>query len=64
MGYIYGIQNRINNKWYVGQSIYYPKERWRTEIAGYTQHNMVISKAIQKYGVENFIFNILEEVDN
>ena len=29
MGYIYGIQNQINNKWYVGQSIYYPKERWR-----------------------------------
>lgn len=29
MGYIYGIQNQINKKWYVGQSIYYPKERWR-----------------------------------
>ena len=26
MGYIYGIQNQINNKWYIGQSIYYPKE--------------------------------------
>ena len=64
MGYIYGIQNQINNKWYIGQSIYYPKERWRQEIAGYPQHNMVISKAIQKYGVENFNFYLLEEVDN
>lgn len=61
MGYIYGIKNRINNKWYVGQSIYYPKERWRVEIAGYKQHNMVISKAIKKYGVENFDFIILEK---
>lgn len=43
MGYIYGIQNQINKKWYVGQSIYYPKERWRQEIAGYASHNMVIS---------------------
>ena len=64
MGYIYGIQNQINNKWYVGQSIYYPKERWRQEIAGYPQHNMVISKAIKKYGVKNFSFLILEEVEN
>lgn len=61
MGYVYGIQNQINNKWYVGQSIYHPKERWRQEIANYPQHNMVISKAIQKYGVENFIFILLEE---
>ena len=22
-------KNQINKKWYVGQSIYYPKERWR-----------------------------------
>ena len=61
MGYIYGIQNQINNKWYIGQSIYFPKERWRQEIAGYEQHNMVISHAIKKYGVENFSFLILEE---
>ena len=63
MGYIYGIQNQINNKWYIGQSIYYPKERWRQEIAGYPQHNMVISKAIKKYGVKNFKFCLLEEVE-
>ena len=61
MGYIYGIQNQINKKWYVGQSIYYPKERWRQEIAGYPQHSMAISGAIKKYGVENFKFSILEE---
>ena len=33
------------------------------EIAGYESHNMVISKAIKKYGVENFDFLILEEVE-
>lgn len=63
MAYIYGIKNRINDKWYVGQSIYFPKERWRMEIAGYESHNMVISKAIRKYGVENFDFTILEEIE-
>ena len=64
MGYIYKIENLINNKKYIGQSIYYPKERWRQEIKGYKQHNMVISKAIKKYGVENFTFEIIEEIDN
>ena len=34
------------------------------EVAGYPQHNMVISKAIKKYGVENFNFYLLEEVNN
>lgn len=64
MGYIYGIQNQINNKWYIGQSIYYPKERWREEIAGYPQHNMAISHAIEKYGIKNFNFSLIEKVEN
>ena len=56
MAYIYGIKNRINEKWYVGQSIYFPKERWRMEIAGYESHNMVISKAIKNMGLRILTF--------
>lgn len=60
MAYIYGIQNKINQKWYIGQSKYYPHERWRQHIAGYK--NTSISKAIKKYGEELFDFMVLEEV--
>lgn len=62
MGYIYGIKNNLNEKWYVGQSIYYPTKRWYHEIRGDKNHgSMAISKAINKYGVDNFSFTILEE---
>lgn len=62
MGYIYGIRNKINNKWYIGQSKRYPICRWKQHIAGY--HDMIISRAIAKYGAEQFDFLILEEVND
>lgn len=37
MAYIYGIKNRINEKWYIGQSIYFPKERFLQRIRDYTR---------------------------
>lgn len=54
---IYSIQNKINNKRYIGQSnnIY---ERWNRHKALYD--NCAIHRALQKYGIENFDFSILE----
>lgn len=55
---IYKIENLINHKIYIGQSIHI-KRRWMEHCI--PSSNSVISKAIYKYGKENFSFQILEE---
>lgn len=57
---IYKIENLLNGKVYIGQSIHIER-RWQQ----HCQHsaNSVIAKAIQKYGKENFSFQIIEECD-
>ena len=58
---IYKIENLINGKIYIGQSIHIEK-RWQEHCR--TSSNSLISKAIQIYGKENFSFQILEEVQD
>lgn len=58
---IYKIENLLNNKIYIGQSIHIEK-RWQEHCKAST--NSLIAKAIRKYGKENFSFQILEEVSN
>lgn len=58
---VYKITNLINGKNYVGQSIHIEK-RWQQHCQK-SSHSL-ISRAIQKYGKENFSFEILEETDN
>ena len=58
---IYKITNKLNNKVYIGQSIHIYR-RWSEHCQPST--TSLIGKAIQKYGKENFIFEILEEVSN
>lgn len=63
--YIYIIQNKVNNKIYVGQSNS-PDDRWRrhkTDCHNPKSHayNMLIGRAIRKYGADNFDFSVLEE---
>ena len=55
---IYKIENLINHKIYIGQSIHIEK-RWQQHCQ--LSSDSVIAKAIQKYGKENFSFQILEE---
>ena len=64
---IYKIRNKINNKVYIGQSVKI-EERWKSHILSsrqekITNNSQIIHKAINKYGVENFEFSILEECD-
>lgn len=55
---IYKIENLINHKIYIGQSIHIEK-RWQQHCQ--PSANSVIAKAIKKYGKNNFSFQILEE---
>lgn len=60
---IYKITNRINGKAYIGQS-YNIFERWyQHKHTTSKQSNSLLYKAFEKYGVENFDFSILEELD-
>ena len=55
--YVYKITNKINNKLYIGITNDY-KKRWSNHKCC-SSPNMAIAKAIKKYGVDNFIFEIL-----
>ena len=67
MGYIYKITNKINGKVYIGQTIKTVEKR-------FTQHKnnsnktyfsqIVLYKAFNKYGIENFICETIEKVPN
>lgn len=57
---IYKITNLLNQKCYIGQSIHIER-RWQEHCHKSTKS--MIGKAIQKYGKENFSFQILEECD-
>lgn len=55
---IYKIENLINSKMYIGQSINIEK-RWLRH--RYSTDNFAIHRAIRKYGITNFSFSIIEE---
>lgn len=59
---IYKIENKINSKCYVGQSIDI-EHRWmihKSTLNNNTHHNNYLQRAWNKYGEENFEFKILE----
>lgn len=60
---IYEIVNKTNGKKYIGQSVNI-KKRWnrhRTELNNNEHCNSHLQNAWNKYGEENFVFNILSE---
>ncbi len=61
---IYKITNKINNKIYIGQSVR-PFERFSQHCYNKQTNISLINKAIQKYGKENFNFEIIEsDIEN
>lgn len=60
---VYKITNKINQKIYIGISKN-PQARWKQECSEGNAKFQLISKAIQKYGKENFSFEILETYEN
>lgn len=68
MGYIYSITNKINGKKYIGQTNNYKKRWWEHKNSFNKEHRKDYSSrknaAFRKYGVENFLFEVLEEVED
>ena len=67
MAYIYKITNKINNKSYIGQTTKLrPTDRFSQHkyLATHPEQEKsqsYLHKAMNKYGVDNFIFEIIEE---
>ena len=59
---IYKITNLINNKVYIGKSEVSIEERWKAEIAGFTNGHFI--NAMKKYGLKNFKFEVLIETND
>lgn len=65
---IYKIENLLNNKKYIGQSVHIEK-RWEEEVRDSSNnktrsYNYPLQQAFRKYGINNFSFEILEEVNS
>ena len=62
MGIIYLVENKINGKFYVGKTKRNLKKR-KKEHENYYKHSL-LSKAICKYGKENFKWNTIDKSNN
>jgi group I intron endonuclease len=58
MGYIYTITNKTDNKTYVGQTVRELDTRWKDHLKK-RSNCRYLKSAINKYGVENFVFNLV-----
>lgn len=59
-GYIYKITNLVNNKIYIGKHKYNTREL----DPNYISSGVLINKAIQKYGIDNFLVELIDTSDS
>ena len=67
MGHIYKIENKLNGKVYIGQTVKTVEKRFNQHKNNSNKDyfsQIVLYKAFNKYGIENFECVELEEVDN
>lgn len=67
MGYIYKITNSINGKVYIGQTVKTLQKRFIQHKNNCTKSyfsQLAIYKAFNKYGIDNFVFEKIEEIPN
>jgi len=57
---IYKITNKLNGKFYIGQSVQLKKRWYKHKCPSASQARMPIARAIAKYGHKNFIFEAIE----
>lgn len=65
---IYKITNSINGKIYIGKTNN-SSRRWKDHqrlafAEGHKEYNKALYQAMRKYGIENFSFEIIEEIEN
>lgn len=60
---IYSIRNVVNNKVYIGSSVNIKKRinRHKNDLKSNIHSNEHLLKSFNKYGIDNFIFSIIEE---
>lgn len=66
MPYIYKITNKINGKIYVGMTYRTVQERWKEHLNDCKRRrneNRPLYNAINKYGAENFVIEVIEETE-
>lgn len=68
MGYIYKITNNKNGKMYVGKTEHInPEDRWKEHLQDYQRiknEKRPLYEAMNKYGVEHFRFEVIEETES
>ena len=65
MGFIYKIENKINQKIYIGKTVNTIRERWLEHIDEARRgDNSLLHKAIRKYGETAFYVDFVEECPN
>lgn len=68
MGYIYKITNQINNKIYIGKTEDAdPNDRWKQHLQDVNRRRCEkrpLYDAMNKYGTENFSFEVIDYCDN
>lgn len=65
-GFIYKITNKLNGKIYIGKTLSTIEERWKIHIRDSKKEkikNRPLYKAINKYGIESFAVEEVEECD-
>ena len=67
MPYIYKITNKINQKAYIGKTLGTIQKRWQQHLSDYKRprcEKRPLYDAMNKYGIENFFIEEIEEVEN
>lgn len=59
--YIYKITNLINGKSYIGQTNDYKRRFREHREKNYKESDKLLYKAFDKYGIENFSFEVIED---
>ena len=62
---IYKITNKVNNKCYIGSTNNFERRKYEHIISStsqnYPSYNYPLQKAFRKYGIDNFIFEVVED---
>lgn len=65
IGYIYKVNCLINGKVYIGQTVRTLAERWRRHVSSSAKgSDNKFHRAIRKYGEDNFVVELVEEVQS